>query len=323
MSFQLSNEEGISTTSGTSMDYSSHNDSNSSSSNHDTFSDDTFDPAPEDTVFIANQYKNTVSTTTTTSSSGAVYLSKENKLPPILMILGVVFQFFALFNMVHFFKSDNLSITNINNLYNFTFSFYALIFIGYAFFLIDAIVMYKKQIANGSLIAWAIICPVVYFFKRCIANGDSTFIAFLIVVFELGCGIFTSNTVIHSSYEAIGVEVNDTGIRGASLASSRIEDLSKCYIYFGHHGPFYYDQIIYYNITDPMYQYVSQASPAPDLLVVEGTTTMRGKEEPIIIQFNYDTLNIYRIYVGENVYSSQEKLTDILFIMVNNLPGVS
>lgn len=283
------------------------------------FKDDNFDPAAEDTVFIANQYRKPDEGIHL--SKDAHYLATPESFPPVLMLFGAGVILFAIFYYGFSMDASLFQLVNSGELMGNMMTVSIMSFLGSGLIIADAIIMCKKGISSGSLIAWAVICPIVYFFKRCKDNGNTVLIAFIIIVAHLGATIYTTNEIFHAYAESMHIEINDSGFQGFTLTSVAMEDLSKMQLYIGSHGPFNYDTIIYYNVQDATYQFVTQTSPQPDLLVIEGTTTIHGIEEDISIQLEYDSFDFHQITIGDSVYYSNEQLTDILYEMVKQIPG--
>lgn len=314
MEFQLSNEENESTS-------AAGNDSSgsraSASSYTSDFMDDTFDPAAEDTVFIANRYNN--SSPVNPTSSAATILSEQESFLPILMFVGAFLQILAFVSMILQLRSPALDLNNIGALQSSLSSVSVLSFLGSACILADAIILYKKKISGFSIIVWAIIFPFVYYFKRCKTGGPSSLFAFLIVAAQLILTFFTVNTTIDATFSAMGIKMNDSGIYGASMASSRVTLLPVYGITVEGMGSYYYDRIIDSNIDNPTYEYIAATSSEPALFSVQGTTP--GSEETIIINFNYNTMEIKSITIGDETSSSTTDLYYTLFSLLKNTPS--
>ena len=221
MSFQLSNEDGFSTSSST-------NDSPLKTSNYTNTAPaterDDFDPAAENTVFIANRY-NTSESASDTSNASTYYLTEKETFPPILMIIGAALRILCMFSMLNSLRNLDISDPSSGFLGS-IFPLMILSLVGSVLYLVDAIILYKKKIAKGSLIAWAYFLPVVYFFKRCSANGDSFLIALITTILLFATEIYYSYSGVNVAFEAAGIEINDTGLAGATLANDRANTLS-------------------------------------------------------------------------------------------------
>lgn len=314
MGFQLSNEDGADPS-------GSERDSAAASTRPGAsvgFQDDDFDPAAEDTVFIANQYQNMTpidATATDSGSSGASYITERENFPPVLMFLGVFLQLIAVGSLTQLWKGGTptpgsiLPCTIIS-------------WIGTILYIVDAVIVYKKKMAGASLIAWALVFNYVYFFKRLKASNISGVFALLIIVVQLAVTGLSVNTMLKSELLAMGIEVNETGLQGAAKANTGISLLSLHYLYFTTMpGEYYYDQLVAYNVKDPIYSYVEAADSDPDVLRVQGTTTLRGIEEPITIDFNYNTTDFYSITIGSTIYKGDENLFDVLYNMARRTPS--
>lgn len=323
MGFQLSNEKdwdssNTNNTSSGNPDSRQHQTSERTSSYESDFMDDNFDPAAEDTVFIANRYNNT-SPIDNTVSSASILTEKEMFLP-ILMFLGAFFQILSMVLIIQKLKSPTLDLNNMQALQSSLSSASFLSFLGSASIIVDAIILYKKKISGFSLIMWAIFFPIVYYFKRCKSGGPSSVFAFLIVAAQLALVVFTTNATIQAGISAMGIKMNDSGFYGASMASSRIAALPTYGLSVDGWGTYYYDRMIESNITDPTYEYIEATTSQPALLSVQGTSTQSITEETIIINFNYNTMEIVSITVGNQTNTSSTDLYYALMDLLKNTP---
>lgn len=315
MNFQLSNDEETSSTVSKPHRPVTTTD-NTRNTNDSLLGDDEFDPAKEDSVFIANQYQHS---TPVHAPSNASYLSQSETFPPILMYFGVALMLLSMVVLIQQFHNDNfinLVRTNAESgeMQSFTsslMSVYALSFLAMISFIVDSVILYRKKMAGGSLIFWAIIFPIVYFFKRCSANRSSSIPALLIVIVLLASTGYASYSCITATVSAMGIEMNETGLNGAAMAYSRASNLSSISIYVSGAGEITYDQLIASNITEPVYSYVAATGTNPALFVIKSTTPY-GNHDEIVINFNYETMALHSMTVGNKSYTS---LQDIFFYL--------
>lgn len=311
MGFQLSNEEGSSSTTSSYQRPAVTAVSGTVSNESDTF-DDGFDPAAEDTVFIANQYAR--SKPVESSGSNASYLSQKETFPPILMFFGVALHLLAVIVLLQQFKSGGFTdfirtssdLQETKSLLSYLASVNVLSFLGTASYLTDAIILHKKKIAGGSLIFWALVFPIVYYFQRCKANGNSGIFALLIVIVQLLLSGYTVHSGMTATITAMGIEINETGFSGASMAYARIPTLSQIYISVSGVGDITYDKLIASNITEPTYAYVEATDTEPALFVIKSTTPYGNS--PIVINFEYETMALHSMTVGNKSYTSQYEI---------------
>lgn len=310
MNFQLSNDETTASTPSkphrpvTAAD-------NSRNINDSAFENDEFDPAAENTVFIANQYNHTASAHAAANPSGASYLSQTETFPPILMYFGVALQLLSIIVLIQQIHSDtfisilrtNMESSEMQSFASSLMSVYVLSFLAMISYIVDAAILCHKKMAGGSLVFWAIIFPIVYFFKRCSANRSSSLPALLIIIVLFASSGYASYSCITATVSAMGIEMNETGLNGAAKAYSRASSLSGISISVSGVGEFSYDALIASNITEPVYSYVDATSTTPALFIIKSTTPY-GNHENIVINFNYDTMAFHSMTVGNKNYTS-------------------
>lgn len=324
MEFQLSKEKdwdssGTNNTSSGNPNPKQYQTNEGTSSFDSDFSDDNFDPAAEDTVFIANRYNQTTPIDNTVSS--ASILTEKEVFLPILMFFGAFFQILSIISIILQLRSPSFDLNQMQASQSSLSSANLLSFLGSACIIADAIILHKKKISGSSLIVWAIIFPIVYYFKRCKSGGPSSVFAFLIVAAQLVLVVFTANATIQAGISAMGIKMNDSGLYGVSMASSRMEALPNYGISVDGWGDYYYDRIIESNINNPTYEYIAATTSQPALLSVQGTAIQSNTEETIIINFNYNTMEIVSITMGGETAISSNDLYHALFDLLKNTPS--
>lgn len=312
MGFQLSNGEGTSSTTPNTNTYKRgiSNQEHSYSNDDSDFIDDSFDPAAEDTVFIANRYAQSAPINTSTSSSS--YLSQRETFPPFLMFVGAALQILAMVVLIQQLHSESMIATmkdiinqgETQSIYSSLSSVYLLNILSYISILVDSIILCKKKMTGGSIIFWAIIFPPVYYFKRCRANDNPNIIAFLILIATFGLSGYATYSSMTAVVTAMGIEMNESGFSGASMALARIDTLEQMYVSFDDGRKISYSQLIASNITEPTYSYIEATSTEPALFSIKSTTPYGG-QIPIVINFDYNTMAPYSMTVGDKNYTTQ------------------
>lgn len=319
MGFQLSNDEGSPSSASSYHRPAASADNYHATNSSDTFDDD-FDPAAEDTVFIANQY--TQSRPVENNLSNVSYLSQKETFPPILMYFGIALHLFAVIVLIQQFRNGNFAdfirtssdLQETKSLFSYLASVNVLSFLGTVSYLTDAIILHRKKMAGGSLIFWALVFPIVYYFQRSKANGNSSIIPLLVIIAQLALSGYAVHSGMTAMITAMGIEINETGFSGASMAYARIPTLSQYYVSVYGAGDIRYDKMIESNITEPTYAYVDATDTAPALFVIKSTTPY-GNHVPIEINFEYETMKPYSMTVGNKSYTSQNEI--LLYLLKN------
>lgn len=180
-----------------------------------------------------------------------------------------------------------------------------LVGIGSICWIVDAIIMASKNCAGWSLVLWAWIFPIVYLIKRFKANGDSIIIPISIIAIEIILALFvgrSTNKLSEQAYADVGQSI---------LSMYTIAINGKAYTY---------NQLVDSNISDPVYEYTSATASDPEYLCVTGSTTLYGAPQSIEMRWNYSSLNIMSITIGENTYTSSEDIYQILALMAKKTP---
>lgn len=184
MEFQLSNEG--ESTSGTPAPVTNDDPNQPPLSLQNNDADNRFEESPEESVYIADQYQRPADATVADIGAGT-YLSQKTTFSPFLMYLGVALQVLGLIFFIYQLHRENITLESIlysSAVVSITTS------VGLILLIVDAVLMNTKKCGGPSLIAWALLLPYVYYFKRCKANGDSVLIAVAILVVLIGLSIF-------------------------------------------------------------------------------------------------------------------------------------
>lgn len=313
MGFKLSNEgEEISSTKKSATDNPISKQTNLNTSSVDSdFSDDTFDPAAENTVFIANQYQRTAPVEDTVSTS---YITHKTTLAPILMYISMAIDLLIIVLMITTLNNA----TDLNDLYTASSSYTLLQLLSKGLLIADAVWMCKRG-NKFSLILWAIFFPLVYYFKRCSANGDSSIFAvvYLVILLALTGFYFMSARNYLNNSRGVTTTYNTETTEAPMPLEEQIEYLSRKY-YDIDGNKYYFDKIIEGNIENPTYEYVPQSNMAPAHLSVSGTTTLNGKNQKIEMRFNSKTFKIQGITIGLKSYTNDTAIYEVLEKMFEN-----
>lgn len=313
MGFQLSNDDDTSSTINPTA-------TTTNSSDFNSYSDTDFNPEEPDTVFIADRYHNQAPVDQMDDYSSVSYIKQTESFPPYLMFLGVVFQILSIVTMINAMNNGALSLTDPSALSSASGNSALLNLFAVMCFVVDGIILYRKKMCGVSIIVWAIIFPVVYYFKRCKANDNTSLFAWGITLVLIVSSVFYVQSTINATFEAAGIDINASGIQGAALASNRIPLLSTYGIGVHGYGCIYYNQIIAYNIIEPRFEYIEESDGAPALLRIKGTTNLRGTTERIQLNLNYSTMAVHSIVVGDNTYSDALSINEYLYYLCSNVP---
>lgn len=305
MGFQLANDEGEGIISPNSSNNTEQTTTTPVSPDSD-FPDDGFQPEDNDTPYIADRYQNT-KPSEPVSSGSATILTQNNTFSPILTYIGAVFYTFSFIYALITLNSGNLSIFDLGGIISMRMTMSVLVGIGSICWIVDAIIMASKNCAGWSLVLWAWIFPIVYLIKRFKANGDSIIIPVSIIAIEIILALFVGRSTNKLSEQAYA----DVGQNMLSMYTIAIN--GKAYTY---------SQLVDSNIADPVYEYKSATASDPEYLCVTGNTTLYGAPQSIEIRWNYASLNIMSITIGENTYTSSEDMYQILSLMAKKAPPV-
>lgn len=284
MGFQLSNQG----TGTVSPDSSSDNENTSFTQSGST----------DDTPFIADRYQNAEPPTESSDIGGATILTQNNSFSPILVYIGMGIYIIALIYALFTISSGGVS----NQMW---FTMSKIWSLGSLFCIIDAIMMVVKKCGGWSLLLWAWLFPPVYLFKRFEENGDSQLIPIIIV----GIQIFLIILIIIGS------------VTGKDKKNAETGQIMLAFTVVSVNGTYYTcDQLIEANILEPVYKYRAANASNPELLIVQGNTTVRGYSETIEIRWNYGTMKMMSITLGPDTYSG-DSLGDALALLVKNVPS--
>lgn len=303
MGFQLSNNEGdnritpnsSSPDENTNQTQSVPNTVDASPTDSD-FQDDKFFPDYNDTPFIADRYQKTEPQENPSEIKSATILTQNNSFIPILMYIGAGFYIIALIYAFIALSSGNNTVNGV------LLTISKLLSIGGIFCIVDAIIMACKNCGGWSLVFWAWLFPPVYWLKRFEANGDSQLIPIIIIginiflVILAGIGSVTGKEKRNAAVGEVVLEMFSINIDGNSYS---------------------YSQLIDNNILNAEYKYKPATASDPEYLILTGDTTVRGYSEPIEIRWNYGTMKIVSISLGNDVYDSNN-LYDILVLLSKN-----
>lgn len=299
MGFQLVNNEGETNATTNSSNSSENTDQTQTVVNSihteptdSDFQSSEFFPDYNDTPFIADRYQKKDPQENPSEIKNATILTQNNSFIPILMyigagfyIIGLIYAFIAL--------SGGSSVNDV------LLSIIKLINIGGIFCIADAVIMVCKKCGGWSLVFWAWLFPPVYWLKRFEANGDSQLIPIIIIginiflVILAFVGSVTGKEKRNAAVGEIALELYGVNINGNSYS---------------------YSQLIDNNISNAKYKYKPATASDPEYLILTGDTMVRGYSEPIEIHWNYGTMNIVSITLGNDVYDSNN-LYDILILL--------
>lgn len=259
------------------------------------FQDDEFFPDYNDTPFIADRYQKTNPQEDSSEIRNATILTQNNSFIPILMYIGAGFYIIAL---IYAF----IALSSGNNVNHVLFSMSKLLSLGGIFCIVDAIIMACKNCGGWSLVFWAWLFPPVYWLKRFEANGDSQLIPIIII----GINIFL--VILTGVASVTGKEKRNAAVGETVLEMFSINIDGNSYSY---------SELIENNILNAEYKYKPATASDPEYLILTGDTIVRGYSEPIEIRWNYGTMRIVRITLGNDVYDSNN-LYDVLVLLAKN-----
>lgn len=266
-----------------------------------------FGPQVQESVFIADQYRNSRPASTPTASKTSY---ATNSFPPVLMLISAALNIVFMLLIVFQLKG---SITDLQSLTNALSSYVLLTVMAQICLLADAIVMCAK--GNGfGLILWAIFLPIVYYFVRCKKNGDSSLMAIIIVL-----AMLVSGGIYFFSISSTLPEFGGSGDGAASYDPVLSEQLSRLSTQSHSYGGqnYTYASIIDANVVNPSYRMLPETKEVGKLLVISGDFAT-DTSQSIEIQINTDAFEIHQVTVGSTVYSTETELESILITLLAN-----
>ncbi len=275
MGFQLNSVEGA--------------DHSPASGNVDSTGTDMVYIGDTDTKFIADQYQNVEKT----PPQSATILTQTNTFLPVLFYIGIaIFTGSILYALI--------TITNGNYGNSMWLTMSKIVSVANLFWIADAIIMVYKKCSDKSLILWAWLFPFVYWIKRFQDNGDKQIIPLILIGIEVVLVILC------------GSNVNKIQEAKKATAGSMMLEFYSVQIGVNRYS---YHQLIESTVTEPVYKYKAATASDPEYLILKGTTEVRGYTEPIEIRWNYGTMNLMSITLGNDVYMD-DGLREALSLLV-------
>lgn len=303
--------------------------------------EDDFSDLEEDTVFIANRYQNTTSnaaSNTTSSYQSSARIIEPDRTGYIIFFLSVGLTIAGLIVMGLSVSSSALTSSagvmamagslSVGNL---------MITGGTVLLLVDAIRLKVKGYST-SLIVWAILFPPIYWFKRCSENGDSSVIAWVILLaFGLSAGFYfkqafnmvqggsyqnsnpqqTTYTYVDQNGNVIYYETSNSATEATVNPDEVIANVQRVYYNVDGHK-YTVGQIIKDNVQNPEYTYVPADGRYQTVSYIEvtGRTTLYGKDQKIVFDYYSDNYRVRQVKIGSKTYKSDKDINQILDDMI-------
>lgn len=283
--------------------------------------EDDFSDLEEDTLFIADRYKNnTVQPVPQTDNPAVIKKGIPDWVTFIPFTLSVILSVLGYILAGHAMGSG-VAATEL-----FQTPGFALISFGQILIVVDAVIMAIQ--GNGfGLILWAVFLTPIYYFKRCRARDESTLLAWIaLMAIVLSVGYYTKQTMnLYSNLTNGGSTVGSMAGTPASATDTQkmVEAFSRVYYLSGDQEVFM-DRLIKDNISDPQYQGYLNSDGALGQVVVSGTTTLRGKSQKIEMHVSGTDYSITSIVLGWKTYNrGTNELTELVNeLIANTTPGV-